>query len=821
MSEFLDIVQNFQVAIKALLMYTGSHPRGQASLASLGRLLDEWLETKPSIHIATSQGKIFLDGAAFEAKSIHLTALARQFGDRQISGVIFHRGVTRGELQEVLGILILKPAKIDEAGGVPAILARKNLPHVELSQIQYKEVREGEGGNDDHGGGSAPGKGVDDGVDEAAIAAMEALAASLAAAAAAAPKAAPYRGGSGTPGQGGSGTPGQGGPGTPGQGGSGTLGQGGVAVAGPQTPLFDLEILTDQWEEQLELIPHQSLLEGSFQAADLNYLGGTESGQGMGDGFPPAHQVEGLRRALLGLKPETLLSVVAGLDTLPPGQSGLRMGFQALAAEAFGQASAGLMQAEVPWTPTRDAIFSAVRFAPQRQSMMAALEAELRGRGAATEQMARLQELIQQMDWEGQSMEEKMRLAQEHGQLWALSLDQRLRFLRRLLDEGRVEGLLGLLDQILEALRQEDVARREMAVQTLTGVIRWMVDPGLPMEAEGPIIMGLTAHFGWEPLAHLHRATTEALNVVVSSQVNRDEPGQALALLQELSGLCAFQDNRQEWREAALASLWACLADPASLRKVVALLHTANAETMLRELVPYLEAVGAPAARLLVEILGDEPDRKRRGRLLEAIRCLGDAALPAVYEGLDSPAWFLVRNTLNLLADMGDASAVEPARQCLSHPDGRVKRAAVRALWKLGGPASVAPLLAAFPVVEPETQLEIMFALGQVRAVQAISALAAFAQDHRNPERLRVRAAETIGQIGDPRSVPVLAELARRKGKFFTSAEPIEVRLAACRALLVLDSPFATDTLCQLVAAEPWHKDRTVLQQIVNDRRPT
>jgi hypothetical protein len=594
-----------------------------------------------------------------------------------------------------------------------------------------------------------------------------------------------------------------------------------VAVAGPQAPLFDLEIITEQWEEQLELIPHQSLLEGSFQAADLSYLGGTESGQGMGDGFPPAHQVEGLRRALLGLQPETLLSVVAGLDSLPPGQSGLRMGFQALAAEAFGQASAAMMQAETPWSPTRDAISSAVRFAPQRQSMMAALEAELRGRGAAAEQMARLQELIQQMDWEGQSMEEKMRLAQEHGQLWALSLDQRLRFLRRLLDEGRVEGLLGLLEQILEALRQEDVARREMAVQTLAGVIRWMVDPGLPLEAEGPIIMGLTAHFGWEPLAHLHRGTTEALNVVVSSQVNRDEPGQALALLQELSGLCAFQDNRQEWRESALASLWACLADPASLRRVVALLHTANAETMLGELVPYLEAVGAPAARLLVEVLGDEPDRKRRGRLLEAIRCLGDAALPAVYEGLDSPAWFLVRNTLNLLADMGDASAVEPARQCLSHPDGRVKRAAVRTLWKLGGPASVAPLLAAFPAVDPETQLEIMFALGQVRAVQAISALAAFAQDHRNPERLRVRAAETIGQIGDPRSVPVLAELARRKGKFFTTAEPIEVRLAACRALLILDSPFATDTLCELVAAEPWHKDRTVLQQIVNNRRPT
>jgi HEAT repeat protein len=539
----------------------------------------------------------------------------------------------------------------------------------------------------------------------------------------------------------------------------------------------------------------------------------------MGDSFPQAQQVEGLRQALLKLEPTKLLSVVAGMDSLPAAHPGMRMGFQALAAESFAHASVGLMEGEA-WGAARDAMFETLRYAPQQQSMLAALETELRNRGAGAEQMARLQELIQQLDWEGQSMEEKLRQTQEQGRLWQLSLDQRLRFLRRLLDEGRVEGLLSLLEQILEALRQEDVSHREMAAQTLTGIARWMEDPGLPIDAEGPVIEGLSAHFGWEPLAHIHRASTEALAVVIASQVNRDEPGQALALLRELAGLCAFQDSRQEWREAALTSLWETLAEPAFLRRVAELLHTANSETMLTELIPYFEAVGHPAAQLLVEILGDEPDRKRRGRMLEAIRCLGEQALPAVYEGLSSPAWYLVRNTLNLLADMGDASAVEPARACLAHPDGRVKRAAVRTLYKLGGPASVAPLLAAFPVVDPETQLEIMFAMGQVRAAQAVPALAAFAQDRRNDERLRVRAAETIGQIGDPRSIPVLAELARRRGMIFTSAEPIAVRLAACRALAGLDTPLATETLCELVAAEPWHKDRSVLQQVVNEHRP-
>lgn len=778
MSEFLELVQSIQLALKAQLMYTASHPRAQMAIQNLGAQMDEWLAAKPSIHIATNQNRLFLDGTPFEGKHLHLTALARQLAERQISGLIFMRGVTGVELAEVLGILILKPAKVEEAGGVAKIFSTKTLPHIQLSQTTYKEVREGEGGEEDHGGSAA---GVNK-PDPSMQAALEALAASMAAAA---PQPAP------------------------------------APAAFPQ-PGLDLEILTEQWEEQLDLIPHKSLLEGSFEPAHLGFLGGTPLSIGMGETFPSSSQMEGLRRALLALAPDKLMAVVAGLDSLPAGHPGMRMGFQALSTESFTQASTAMMAQDTPWEPVRDAMFQTLLYAPQQHTMLAALESELRAKGAGVDQLERLQELVQQLDWETQSMEEKMRQAAEQGKLWKITLDQRLRFLRRLLDEGRVEGLLALLEQVLEALGSDDVARRELAAQTLPGVARWMEDPGLPVEAEGPVIQGLTSHFGWEPLAHIHRSSTEALGVVIASQVYRGEPGHALALVQELTGLCAFQDGRQEWRESALAGLKDSLENPAYLAKVTDLLHTATPETMLGELLPYLDAIGLPAARFLVGVLGDEPDRKRRGKLLEAIRSMGDVALPAVYEGLESPAWYLVRNALNLVSDMGDAGAVDAVRALLAHPDGRVKRASVRALWKLGGPASVAPLLAAFPAADPQTQSEIMFALVQVRAGQAVSTLAAYAVDRRNPEALRARAAETIGQIGDPRSIPQLVEIARRKGRVFTTAEPTPVRVAACKALLALDTPAATEALCEVVAAEPWHRgDRTVLQQVVNTRRTT
>jgi len=766
MNDFLDLVQGFQLALKALLMYTGSHPRAQAAIAALAGRFDAWLADQPTLHLAASQGKLFLDGAPVEGKSLHLAALSRQLGERQISGIIFRQGLTLEELGEVLALLALKPARIEEAGGAGAILASKRLSHVQLSQTQYQEVRAGTGQDGQAGPGraGAPGEG-------AAAAAPAAPAADL--------------------------------PGSP--------------AGGPE----ELRQLTGRWREVLAQLAIPAPGEGGAAPADLGPLARTEAALAFGDGFPPAHQIEGLRQALFQLPGPALLAVVAGLDSLPDFPPGLGMGFRALAGEAFVHAAGDLLRGEGSWPAAAETLAATGGRSAQRPSLLAALAAAARDAGTDPALLARLQELIRQLQWEDQSMEEKLRLAGEQGQLWTLSMDQRLRFLRRLLDEGRIEGFMGLLEQLLDALRQERAELRSMAAWTLNGVTRWLESPGLPPEAEGPLVEALAAHFAWEPLANLHRASAEALAVVLPALVARDRPGAALALCAEVTALCALQDARQDWREAALAGLGAALAAPACLERVVERLHSAEPACLNEELIPYLKAAGQAGGRCLVAALGTEPERKRRGRLLEVLRGLGEAALPAILASLEAPAWYLVRNALNLLGDIGVAEGLDPVRACLGHPDGRVKRAAVRTLWKVGGAAAVPALLAAFPAVEPETQLEIMFALGQVRAVQAVAVLAGFAQERRHPERLRIRAAETIGQIGDPGSVPVLAELARRKGRIFTTAEPIAVRVSACRALVAVGSAQAIESLSQVVAAEPWNKDRGALQQVLSDHLKT
>jgi HEAT repeat protein len=772
MSSFPDLVQSLQMAIKALSMYTGAHPRTRASLDAFVAQIGEWLAEKPSLHIASSRDRIFLDGTLVEHRSLHLTALARQMSERAIGGLVWSRGVTAEEVLEVLRILTTKPAKLTEAGGVAEVMAKANLPHVRLSQTTYKEVKEGEGEKADD---DSRGPALDTPQAEKPSQQMqEAVAAAL-------------------------------------------------AQMAPSSS--ELRGIIQLWQEQLAaLVPeplpappgtddHPGAKGGELPPADLSPLGPLVRSLGWGEGFPSSNQIEPLRKALLGLPFEAQLSILQGAETHPDLPPSLRMAFQALAPLVFAQATAGLLASGTGWSEVKGKIFSVLQASTQKQALLAALDAKLRGLGLDP---AYMDALMRQLDWDGQTLEEKVRRMQEEGRIWELTLEQRLAFLRLLIQEDRVDTFLKLLDEILEALHEDDVDRREAAAETLAGVASWWQDPGLPRDAEGPLIQGLSAHFGWEPINYVHRFTAEALASILAGLLEIAELVRAQELILELTALCEFMAVKEPWREAALLDLRNHLLSPEAVRKAVDALLQLDAHTMAPIMAQYFEFIGEPAARLLVNLLGDEPDRKRRARLLEMIRSMGDRALPAVLEGLRSPQWFLVRNTLNLLADMGGASAMKAVEVSLDHPDARVRRTAVRTLWKVGGPASVPRLLDTFQVSDAETQMEIMFGFSQVRSALCVDTLGLFALDRRNPDRLRAKAVETLGLVGDASATDTLAELLRRKGMIFTNAEVPEIRLAAARALVQLSTTRSLEILRQVVAAEPRNKDHAMLKQVLD-----
>ncbi len=758
MSDFLQLAQSLTVAMKALQMYTERHPRAQESLATTHARLEDLLADKERIQFVVTGPKAFVDGQVQDPKSPHINILVKLVSERGVSGFVFERGVEVEEVLAFLHGLTLKPPKLDELGGFEALLHEAGVRHIRLSQTRYQEVTEGEegGGEEDKApmfspAPLEPAPPVQT-LEDRVKAIRETLLASLSR----------------------------------------------RSSASKDSTGGSME------EEEL------GFLKG-FGPVDLGGLGILADEIGLGSDMPTQVQLGTLRQVLSGLSPTMQLSLLAGMGSLPPQPEGLAHGMKALTGDILAGATTKALAKGASWVELKGPLQDILRASADRASLLRTLTGQLRASGQDPSQV---EALLRNLEWETLSLEAKLVKVLEEGQLFELSLEQRLAFLRELLDLRRFDEFLRLQEKILDGLRIERSELRLKAAQTLAGMARWAETPGLPPGGEGALAEALRAHFAWEPDPPLHRWTTEALEVLLVALVQRGEFGHVISDLQELEGLCAFLEEQHPWRNDALVKLRAALLRPELLDAAIAHAFTLEREQMVREVFPYLEFLGEPVARYLVGRLGDENDRARRGRMVEAVRSMGPASLPALLEALSSPAWYLVRNALTLLPDLGDAGSIPAVLPLLRHPEPRVRRTAVRALWKLGGPAAEPHLLALMKGVDAETMQEILFALGQLRSEAGLPQVMELARDKRVVEPIRIQALETLGIIASPLAMPVLLECLRRRGFFGGGEQPV-IRLAAAKALLVLDTPEAIQALQRLADSEPKGDEREAFRRLL------
>jgi hypothetical protein len=147
----------------------------------------------------------------------------------------------------------------------------------------------------------------------------------------------------------------------------------------------------------------------------------------------------------------------------------------------------------------------------------------------------------------------------------------------------------------------------------------------------------------------------------------------------DLLRLFTVVGNAPEHSRAA-AAIWRQLATPDQLR--TALREVPIDFTLVDQLVPRLKLA---AADPLLDALETSPSRAIRRKLLDLLAQLGPEAATVIMTRLPDERWFVVRNMLMLLADLGDQNA-ELGTTYARHSDGRVRREAIRVL--LGIPAA-------------------------------------------------------------------------------------------------------------------------------------
>ncbi|HZH80833.1 MAG TPA: hypothetical protein VFD68_06000 [Gemmatimonadales bacterium] len=169
--------------------------------------------------------------------------------------------------------------------------------------------------------------------------------------------------------------------------------------------------------------------------------------------------------------------------------------------------------------------------------------------------------------------------------------------------------------------------------------------------------------------------------------------------------------------------------------------------------------VGPPAAAPLLDVLATAESRGTRRGLLAQLVKMGTAIAPTVIARLEDPRWYVTRNLLTLLEEIGVPPGFSAVR-FMHHADARVRLQAVKLQLKLPEGRDEA-LAVGLADQDPRT---LRLALGLAVALQrspdsAVPLLISRATERTLPTDLRVLAIRALGHTSTPAALETLLQL--------------------------------------------------------------
>ncbi len=658
MKEVLDFASSLQRATKAFLLYgSANHPKSREATESLIDSTEAMLH-KDRVQIVASRGSLFVGGQLVGYHSPATDWLVEELNERQMNGIVITKGVTAGELAQIVKIFTLKKPQLDNLGGPAHLLTEVDAQHVRVSQTRYEEVRDGE-----------------------------------------------------------------------------------------------------------IVIPK------SQRGAP---------GGAAGDGWDPSAALD---------------TITAGGDIADEDADKLAKfvvsWIQGRSAEASGDGDAtnpGTGSPAAPGTPSfADLSGNLAELLRGQTAGLSLLQGRMKDLGISRSE---LDEILEVVAWENLSADERIARLLEGSMMFELPLEKVLTFILELVSGGRPEDAAQLVDRMTSGLFGNSAEHRKTAADGLQRVVWWIIDPGLPRVIEASVEKQLLTHFVKESDPQIQRRSQIAFMRLYDTWILRGQLEKALLTMRKLETVIGAASAANPWKKETYAELLDRLTNEERTSQLLELMYDKDLETVAKEYHPIFAFFGGRSAVRLLDALELEEDRSKRGRLIKAIKAIGKPALQYLEAALESPTWYLVRNALNVLGDLTAVDLIEPMRATLTHDDDRVRRAAVRALSKIGGVRIEGALVDALKDNSAETQAEILSALGALKAESAIDALVELSKPRRlgkADDPIRLKAIETIGTIGSAKAVAPLSEMLKKKG-VLGGQEPTSVRKALCLALIAVGS---------------------------------
>jgi hypothetical protein len=303
----------------------------------------------------------------------------------------------------------------------------------------------------------------------------------------------------------------------------------------------------------------------------------------------------------------------------------------------------------------------------------------------------------------------------------------------------------------------------------------------------------------------------ERLDLTVQQMLERSRFGEVAALLDRMQEIVLRTDDPE-----VMDSIHEYLQELAQVEIVLGLVDRLphSDEVAKAGIQQVLEKLGSVATRNLIAALVEEEDRARRRRLFSLLASMGTVIAQEVRPYLTDPRWHVVRTMLGLLKAVEDRSLLAEMRKLALSTDLRVRLEALETLLTLEASVPRHLLEAAIFDRDPKVAEAVITLSGTHHIVQAMEPLLSLLAERdlfRRKRSLRLKAIQTLGELGRPEALPGLDRFLRDS---FLPWPPRAERYAVWRSLAGYPQT-ATEEILERGARS---RDRAV-RRIVSDLR--
>lgn len=150
-----------------------------------------------------------------------------------------------------------------------------------------------------------------------------------------------------------------------------------------------------------------------------------------------------------------------------------------------------------------------------------------------------------------------------------------------------------------------------------------------------------------------------------------------------------------------------------------------------------------------------------------ALAKTGTAAVPAILPMLKDERWYVVRNMVTILGEIGSAEAANALQTTAQHPEPKVRKEVIKAFMKLNTQAAETTLISLMKDVDADVVRQAIFSLGVIRsrtAVRPLLDIVTASDLFLNDLSLKKHAIAALGRIGDRQATNALMDIMDIRG---------------------------------------------------------